>query len=309
MLQRWGEAKKGHMADYTIEEVKRWAERMATAHNWESSASPRRADIEAKKKDGRHKTTLRAILAVLRWAADELQAQVDPRVIARYRGISSSPNRTADLMSDAVFRKIQTKADELGPNIGALIHYLGLYGARPITAAKLTIADFDGAMLSPTVKGRPKPIRHPLFPETIARLSAIAKGRAPTDALFLHPKGKPWPLRHRKGVGMADIPCWYSRALGKYATEGQRGIYQIKRRAITRMLNGQPPWKERLSVADVMMFTGHLTESQVLRYAVSSLDRARQLVGTVDTEPHPSASKRNQARKRKPKVTEETPNP
>jgi hypothetical protein len=219
--------------------------------------------------------------AVLRWAFETLEQPVDLRTLIALRPPRAKRRADRPLLSESAIERWQRDADALSPNCGALVHCLITYGWRPITAARLTIADIDlaGATVTCRIKGGDQLV-HPIFPDTVDRLRPLCAGRAGTAALFISPyTGAAWPPRSSQ-----SIP-------GRL-----RKIYDLKRVAISRMLRGDAPWHRPLAPQEVAHFTGHKTIGQVLRYARTSLDRARDLISGDNSVVHhgsPSALPRN----------------
>lgn len=282
LIDRWAVDKKGFIEDTTITEVRRRVERAVKQNGWKTTLDVRKSHINDMRK-GKGARPVAYILSMLRWAHAELAAGVDLTAIGKYKGkvASDRPDQEdTPLLNDVDFAAIQAKADGKSKNIGALVHYLERYGARPITAAKLDVGDFipERRGLLIRVKQGKKPKFHPLFADTLKRFEEIVKDRKPGDPLFTNSHGRRWLIRGDKGAH--GFVKWYPVALGSLAPEGLGGTKQLKRRAISRMLAGDPPWTKALTVKDVMLFTHHRTASQVLRYARTNQERALSLVGT-----------------------------
>lgn len=197
----------------------------------------------------------RVIQAALRWAVDELGAAVPPACLKLPTG---SPARQVlpDLMPDDVYAAIQAAADQVSPSLGAIVHLVGTYGHRPESLAKLTADDVQGGRLSLTVKGGDR-VRHPILPETVARLKA-----APLP-LVDPGTGKPF-------LSGWDISRVYRSCLGRSRWKPEPGIYALKRRAISRMLG------LGLDAATVASITGHRRADVLLRHYART-NEARQV--------------------------------
>ena len=163
---------------------------------------------------------------------------------------------------------------ESRPSSAALVHCLLLYGWRPITAARLIVANVDvaGGMMSTEVKSRrgTRPHAHPLRPDTLDLLRPLIEGRDPSAPLFEDPRtGQAFAE-----TGSRGIPQWWRDYLG---AEGGLA-YDAKRFACTRILREAPATEGRF-------VTGHASPRQLELYAVSNDDRARAIVNSVPALP------------------------
>lgn len=205
------------------------------------------------------------LLAVLRWGNREYDIPVDPKVLR-----SRTPRPPRKVMADALLTPKQIEAIRMaaapkGKPVIALIHYLSVYGPRPVTACtrKVGDVDFRGKTLTVDAK-RSGEWRHALLPETLKLFAFIARGRGRDEPLFLDPRtGAGWPVdgKHRAAV----LASWYERVVGVPCV-GRKlgGIYNLKRYAITSLL------RRGMDPMTVARFTGHLSVEQVLLYARSN---------------------------------------
>lgn len=205
--------------------------------------------------------------ALLRWSLENLDQQVDSRSLIALRPQPRRRRPKQQLLTDNDLKSVQAKADATTPSVGALIHCLMTYGWRPITAADLIVEDYHAArgVIVTRVKGGDV-IEHPLLPETIKRLNEITKNRLKMDPLFTHPRtGKAWHPSSSSGYSIVQFcRVW----LGTMS-------YDLKRAAISKMLaRGIPP-------QTVALFTGHRTISQVLTYARTNEDVAREALALL----------------------------
>jgi hypothetical protein len=224
------------------------------------------------------------LLSVLRFGVRQYGLPVDARVIQLRTPPPMRKVLAPTLLSDQQVDEILAVAGKKGAHVGALIHYLLTYGARPITAVTRTVGDVDfrAGTLNLTGK-RSGQWRHALLPASLKLFLGIAKGRAVDEPLFLDPRtGKGWAVNrwHRASV----LNSWYAYTIGRpVAGKELGGIYHLKRRAITTLLQrGMDP-------VTVARFTGHLTVAQVLKYARSNESVTRDnlhLVGVCVDSTH-----------------------
>lgn len=291
LLERWRIAKlsenvvKPERLSHYIDTVRK----VAGARNWTTTASITRDELRKWAVDSGNVGVKRErsyLLAMLRVAVSEWDVAVDPKVLARRWERARVPDETSPLLTDADALAIQTKADTYPPTCGLVVHWMARYGPRPITLAKMLARDVSlergDAWLGHMKNGRP--LRFPLFADTIARLRVVMEGLAPEAHLFRSMHNKPWTLRPANG-GAEGLTRWYTHSIDK------RGIYELKRLAITRMFQGTPPWTAPLTLADVKLFTGH-TSDEPLRYQRTNDERARALIGPVGITFEVGASRR-----------------
>lgn len=236
---------------------------LCAENKWTNARSVTPASIERWKLAGGSPRAGAYLRAVLRWAMETLDQAVDSRALVALRPRPLRRRPKAGLATEVQLAEWQAKADACGDNPGALVHCLSTYGWRPITAADLKVGDFNATegTVTTAVKGGDI-VRHPLLPETIARLQTITAGRPADAPLFLDPRAKEprgWEPDASKRDSIID---WCRTQLGLKS-------YDLKRWAISRMLS------RGLAPQTVALFTGHRTISQVLTYARTNDEKAR----------------------------------
>jgi integrase len=106
--------------------------------------------------------------------------------------------------------------------------------------------------------------RHPLIPESITRLTALAKDRKSESPLFIGHLGKPW-------ASGSDLSAWLCHSLGC-------GVLALRRYAITRMLD------LGLDARTAASITGHRTPSLLLNtYARTNETRQLEAVEKISS--------------------------
>lgn len=279
LLERWRQYKVaerrmsvGTMALY----IKRIGA-LAKARHWKTASAITRDELRRWALDANNigvSVTRDYLLSVLRVAVAEWDIAVDPGVLRGKWGSSKRVNLDeAPLLTDAEAAAIKGKADTHGTHKGLIVHWMERYGPRPATLAKMLVGHVSleraEAWLGHVKNGMP--LMHPLFPDTLARLRVVIGDRGPKGCLFLTEHGEPYSVRAEDGA--AGLTRWYRMNVDA------RGIYQLKRRAITRMFQGAPPWRAPMTLADVKLFTGH-TSDEPLRYQRTNQERARWLSGS-----------------------------
>jgi hypothetical protein len=250
--------------------VDKQIERIASicaARGWDSPRKITPASVEEWRQAGGSPRAGAYLRSLLRWASETLDQSVDQRTLIALRPRPLRRRPKADLATKAQLADWQAKADAISPHVGAIVHCLALYGWRPITAADLRVQDLDlkAGMITTAVKGGDI-VRHPLRRETIKRLRPLVKDRPATAPLFLHPTtGKGWSADSRDAHSVAR---WIGAALGMK-------VYDLKRWAISTMLAC------KIEPQTVALFTGHRTISQVLTYARTNEERAREALAAL----------------------------
>lgn len=243
--------------------------------------------IRAYRREGHAETTLWKLRRVLEWAQAERQEvgqsvlkELQPKTAGR-RATTSEAD--VELLTDDQVGDIEKVAErhEQAP----LIHCLTLYGWRPLTANLMLVRDLNLTASRPTatliIKGHSKPYIHPLSDESVRLLRPLTKGRHLTARLFLNWKGDPWRATTTPDgleVSATQMAGWYRRTC-RHLAPLCGNIYALKRYAITRMFEGRPPWTERLTPRQIRLFTGHKTDSQVMRYLRADITEAHKLLG------------------------------
>jgi integrase len=214
--------------------------------------------------------TLRDTLACLRWGVRELSIAVPPKCL-EVKPPARTKKPKPDLMPDDVFATIQAAADEVSPDMGAIVHLVGTYGHRPQSLSLMVATDLDTKRkrLSLVVKGGDR-IRHPILDETVERLRAVIKQRTGGGPVFLDPRdGQPF----KDGHAISQV---YRSCLGRSRWPDEPGIYALKRRAISTMLGlGLDP-------ATIASITGHRRPDVLLRhYARTNEDRQEAALDAI----------------------------
>lgn len=261
IVERWIASRISHGNDpHWTERAAARIRRIVAHEGWQTTFDITPSSIEQWRSRSYCARAGSEIRALLRWAKDHLGQPVDSGTLVGLRPPRKKRTYQA-LLNEAVVKSILSKSQEIGQSFHALLHCLSTYGWRPITAAKIRIADIDlegGRILLRDLKGGGDELMHPLSTTTIDLLAPLLFGRERSDPLFLHPRtGKGWSI-DRSG----SIPEFYRRW-------SSQKVYDLKRWAISHMLaQGLPP-------QEVALFTGHKTMSQVLQYARTNEEKAR----------------------------------
>ncbi len=248
---------------------------VATALGWERPGDASAVSVRAHlaETEGKGRRDLSYLRAMLRWGSDHLSQPVDRSADAAMRP-GASGHADVDLFTDAEWKAVRARAYDLGQ--GLLIDCLATYGWRPITACRITCGDVHAnGTVSLAVKRRKSPWTHPLFPLHAAAMRALAAGRKAGERLFLSSVGTPWPIHDGRA---SRFSCWYGVQLKPLAPRCG-GAYALKRWAISHMEAGRPPWSDRLTIAQIQLFTGHKVASQVLTYLRTNHQQAMRAMG------------------------------
>lgn len=258
VLTRWRIAKVAEDKDpLHIKATERRVRTIAFRQNWQTTTSITAMAVSNYRTAGGSPRACACIAAVLRWARDTLDQHVDAKALVALKPGSTKRKPRRPLLAPEAVQAIERLASGQSQSAGTLVHCLSTYGWRPITAARLTVADFDavGGTVTCRVKGGDV-VRHKLLPETIGRLRWLVAEAKPSDPLFRSPlTDAGWCL-----TGSQTISQWSRDHL-------RVRVYDLKRYAITTMLN------KGISPQDIAQFTGHRTIAQVLRYAQSNEER------------------------------------
>lgn len=263
--------------------------RLCLDQHWALCRQVTPASVEEWRQGGGSPRAGAYLRAVLRWAKETLNQRVDDRALVALRPRPLSRRPKPALVTIAQIGQCQDQADKLGPEVGTLVHCLATYGWRPITAADLKVQDLDLATgtITTLVKGGDT-VRHPLLPETLARLRPLVKGRGGHEALFLMPfTGEVWSPNASEAT---SISRWLFKALGLRA-------YDLKRWAISSML------AHKLEPQTVALFTGHRTISQVLTYARTNEERARAALASLSPPPVGTSGQKTKRHRSMPGVS------
>lgn len=206
---------------------------------------------------------------ILRWANREHHVPVDQDLLA-----AESPRKKRkpprELLTQEQVESISTAAWSYGKRAGAVIDYLLTYGARPITACRLTRADINPDRLTLTIPDAKHSggWTHPVRDADATTWLSLLKDGKPEDPLFPHYKqDRPWVI---KRGGASEMVDWYRNTIVKQLKESlpdKHGIYDLKRYAISRQLDAG------LDPATVASFTGHRILAQVLTYDTTNRER------------------------------------
>ncbi len=248
---------------------------IAERHNWHSTAAVTPAEAMAYRQAGEDPRAGACVAAVLNWASENLEQFVHPRTLVLFRPGKSGRKPPKPLLTHAQVAEAERIASSESADAGVLVHCLSTYGWRPITAARMTVADFDAVngTITCKVKGGDV-VRHLLLPETIGRMRWIVKDAAPSDPLFRSPiTGKGWNL-----IGSGTISRWSYRHL-------KLRVYNLKRYAISTMLN------HGISPQDIAAFTGHRVLAQILKYARTNASRQEHVLGILGKSAGKKATK------------------
>ncbi len=268
ILARWEKAKVGSGNDplHTAATTSK-LRNLVTSRNWSTTASVSALAVSDYKQAGGSHRTGCYLAAVLRWARDTLDQYVDPKALTALRSGKTGRRPSPALMAGETVADAMRKAESMSASAGTLVHCLSTYGWRPITAARLTVSDFDpeGQTITCRVKGGDV-VRHLLLEETVQRMAALVAGREPEAPLFLDPRtGEAWEVQR-------GISEWSRNHL-------RLKVYDLKRYAISTMLGRGAP------AQDVAAFTGHRTISQVLRYSRSNEERQMATLKAISGKP------------------------
>lgn len=294
-------------SDYATEVVDRLT-KLATAVGWITTGDITTAAVENVKtmRAGRVKYEMRLLRSVLSWARDALGQPVEHQVVKprRARRGSAMPKELPGvLLSDG---QVATLVERAGTHDGrpyaagrALAHYLATYGARPITAARIQVGDVNLVAGELTLRHlkHAAPIVHALTQHTRDLLAPLCVGRSSTDPLFTTPPPSPrkdeqafdplkaWPISQGRSLSML---MWWRRTVCKGVdglTTQARGIYNLKRYAITKMRQAG------IDLETIARFTGHGNVRSLLIYTRSDTARTHEVLARVPSIRHPEGPK------------------
>ncbi len=273
VVTRWINARAQPEGAYS-KEAGRWLLTTAKERSWLTTADLTPQEVAAWKAakahwNGRRGAVLRA---VLRWAGEQLEQPVDPRSLVLLRPRQSQRPAPVGLLPVATVAGYEAKAAEQSASCRALVHCLSVYGWRPVTAARMTVAavDLKAKRIDLGILKGGNAWSHPIFPATVDLLRPLLKGRKQSDPLFTAPRtGDAWGERY-------GIIHWWHRM------NGAGGIYVLKRYAISNMRRGREPWTRALTISEIQLFTGHLTASQVLGYFRADVEDLAEIMGAAE---------------------------
>lgn len=279
LIERWRQSVIGEGNDplWTGKTVV-MVRKLVAARSWSTVADITPDQVDQWRKEGGNARAGAYLRAILNWAMETCDQPVDARVLVKLRPPRERRKPAAPLLSKQEEARQKAVAKKQGPQAVALLHCLRTYAWRPISAAQIDVAhvDLKRATIRIKVKGGDH-VEHPILPETVSLLRPLIAGRNPDDPLFIHPTTKARFSLHSSG----SIPQWFRDWIGGRS-------YDLKRASISAMLElGIPP-------QTVQLFTGHRTISQVLRYARTNEEKARE---ALETMAHGGARQAPQRRK------------
>jgi hypothetical protein len=225
---------------------------------------------------GTHAThTITYLLALLRWVQENKIATI-PMDLLTLKPPRKPRQADKRLLTDAEIHAIRDASWHYGKRSAALIDYLLAYGAGAKMAAEFTRSDINPHKPALRVNKRKHSGGwwHPITETQADAWLALNPDGGPNDPLFPHYKeDRSW--RAEKD----EISSWYHGTIAKRVQLDKEvaGIRALKRWSITRMLAklGDPNL--------VTKFTGHLTVSQVLRYAATNEEEALRALEKICT--------------------------
>lgn len=193
------------------------------------------------------------------------------------------PRRTPqpNLLSAAQVAQIQQMADEWSAGLGLAVHLLVTYGHRPQSLVLLNQDAYDPAQNTLTLDIKGGDIhRHPLIPATTQRIAAaqnylqnrLQRKLCPSDPLIPAHYEAPGN-RYLKGASLAT---WYCQCIGAKIHPHSTGIYNLKRYAISTLL------QTGLDAKTIASITGHRTPSLILNtYARTNHDAQKRALHAI----------------------------
>jgi integrase len=215
--------------------------RVANDRGWKTLRDITAASVETWRKEVVGKGTdkpLAALKRLLRWASHApLNARIDDHVL-HLQPRRRIPRPQPELLTSDQVAAILDRAAAFGPSIHTAIEHLSRYGCRPNELCRLTVGDWnpDRRELTHRRTKNRHPITHAVDAAYAARLTALTKGRRPTEPLFLSPDGDGW--RANKAGKYTELVDWYwTNVAGQVPglLPNQRGIYCLKDYAIQSM--------------------------------------------------------------------------
>lgn len=248
----------------------------AVREGWGDPTRLNGGDLAKWSKDIRSPRYGQYLVTVLQWAVDAHRLPIRADAL-EWRPKKYGRKPPMPLLTDAQVDAVRNAARSYGRVAFAIVDYLLTYGARPITACRLTLADLD-AINGDLVINDAKHSggwRHVVHERHLEAWQSLHDAESkPTDPLFWHYREKrAWKI---KNGGASELTNWYRNTIGKKLKLGKmNGIYHLKRYAITTML------RRNIDPATVALFTGHLDIEQVLTYAKSNADLQREALAKL----------------------------
>jgi hypothetical protein len=260
---------KKKIKEFYRDERLRELRRAITAGGWVRTSDITVGSIMAWRKKFRSNGSARLgayLRAMLRWASEKLDQQIDHRILAELR----PPKWQKKFLPRPSMEEVQgwlAKAKQHGPNTDAFVSAILGQGWRMLMAARLKVRDYipvPGKMLLRGVvekNGRERETL--LLPEVNRKIAAITDGRSPDEPLFLDPRtGKGWLAG---GVRCAPTQWWHAHIDGRVG----KGFYNLKYESVSDKFDAG------LTPQEIMDFTGHLSMAQVMEYSRSNEERQR----------------------------------
>ncbi len=316
VLEAWGRAMLSatppEIQPTTLVDYRQTFKRLIARHEWKTTRDVTAGELKGIRDANNgvgFKRPYAYLRSVLRWAKSELGQWVDPIFFEKI----PTPRRNRSVLTGLdkvrpchVAMLIEEARTQYSLNFAALLHCFALFGARGASYARMNVEHYVQArrvfdILHVKHANR---LVHPLFRKTCEYLDAIildddGKERDPGEPLFLSPWGTRWKLSKR---GQSDQMGQWIRRLSVGIQRQQLAAakrdkrdpppaallfprilsYDLKKFAISRMLDGDAPWPKPLSARKAMSFTGHLTEEQVLKYGRANMTDLRELTGDIE---------------------------
>lgn len=243
--------------------------RTAAARGWIDPRKIKMSELAAwTKGEGYRFTRGKALRLVLAWASTEQLIEL-PAGLAAWRPKRPKRAPAKALLTDPQVAAIRDRAASFGERASAVIDYLLTYGARPITACRLTRADLDVGRAELVIESAKHSggWRHAVRPEDAERWSKLSA--EPTDPLFPHWKEpRAWKI---KDGSAQELINWYRNNIGTRVDglDSLSTIYSLKRSSVTRM------WSAGIDVPTMASFTGHQHLGTLMNYGRTNPDVQR----------------------------------
>jgi integrase len=243
--------------------------RTALAQEWIDPRKIKLAKLAAWVRSDEYRYTRgKALRLVLAWAVTEQLIELPP-AIAAWRPKRPARRPAKSLLTDSQVDAIRRKAASYGERALAIIDYLLTYGARPITACRLTRADLDPVRAELVIESAKHSggWRHAVRPGDVEAWTKLSE--KPEDPLFPHWR-EPRPWRITDGSAQ-ELINWYRNNIGRKiaSLDGLDTIYSLKRRAVTTM------WSAGIDVPTMATFTGHQHLGTLMEYGRTNPDVQR----------------------------------
>lgn len=213
----------------------------------------------------------------LNWCRRTLRLAVDDGVLLIEKRRTPATRKAALLTEPQVAAILGTALRVGNASVATALEHIALYGCRPIDVCRLEVRDWNPTARTITYRQTKNldDITHPVHAAHGAKLTALCADRGPEEPLFLDPWSRPWRITAGKAEGMSS---WYAANIGQHVaglTKEQRGIYCLKRFALTRMMAATG---NRQAVATV---SGHRSLQVLDRYLTTNEQTQAEVVGAV----------------------------